>query len=198
MELGVRLSPRGVPCGWKWSRFAGRYSLEGRSQRPTVWGWENRRALRSCDLCPTGADGEQAGEQRGFLESSTRRVCQLGALLSLFLNSLSWLHFQPKLRCRPSSTTWQGGGGKAPSITCMWVISWISDTCSRSRGLQIPTLPQASFAPGPQAGVWVRQELQPDVEGLSQHKDQPPLGYPALYSISKSFVATVPFILTRA
>lgn len=79
-----------------------------------------------------------------------------------------------KSRCRSSSTEWQGGCGKAPRIISVCVISWLSDTCSRSRGFLVPTLPQASFAPGPQAGVWVRQKLQPDVEDLSQHKDQPP------------------------
>lgn len=41
----VLKTPRGVPRGWKWTPFAGSYSLEGRSQRATVWGWRARRAL---------------------------------------------------------------------------------------------------------------------------------------------------------
>lgn len=136
--------------------------------------------------------------RRGFL-SQAQGECQLWALLFLFRNSHSRLHFQRKSRCRPSSTEWQGGCGKAPSIMSMWVISWLWDTCLRSRGLLVKTLPQASFAPGPQAGAWVRQKLQPDVEGLSQHKDQPPdlLCYPALDSISESVCSYSPPLISQ-
>lgn len=75
-------TPRGVPCGWKWSPFAGSYSLEGRSQRPTVWGWESQKvSLRSCDLCPTGAYGGTGRRAEGFPEPSTRRVSAMGSPL---------------------------------------------------------------------------------------------------------------------
>lgn len=147
---------------------------------------------------PTGADGGTGGEQKGFPEPSTERVSAIGSPLP-FPKLPLWAPLSAKSRCRPSSTEWQGGCGKAPSIISMWVISWLWDTCSRSRGLLVPTLPQASFAPGPQAGVWVRQKLQPDVEGLSQHQDQPLdlLRYPALDSISKSFCSYSPLFSSQ-